>query len=342
MANALLDLIRAKSQTWTYAEIDASRTPNELTRDTIAANQYYMSATLRSFRIPDVRVLGSAFYGTVHSYCQLQSATGEVATLQSVTTPQQLQGADPKHVDRTIVQDIPLLGPVPFTGGNFTIQIGLFAVKEADLSGPYVSLLGTIASKAGVAYLSQAASLAQPILDGINGIVDSKIGGLQIGLFKGFNDPELPVQGYYAVVALPEQQISTNNLAINQSQRLVLNNTQQEVDAAYLVFTLERFTSRSDWPKIHDLKTSYANIRSVEQTKDKAKISDALTAFKVAVLSSPDLLDDDQTSIINNVEKEVNRFLTELTTTDNPAPLAALNELPIGGVAGNLTESANA
>jgi hypothetical protein len=264
----------------------------------------------------------------VHSYSEIQTGTGDTAKLQTVTTPQQLQSADPTHLDRTLVQNIPLLGPVPFTGGNFVIQIGLFAVKETDLAGPYLNLLGTIASKASISYLSQAVQLAQPILDGVNAIVESSAGGLQIGLYKGFVQPDLPTQGYYAIVAVPSGQIDISHLAIDNSERLVYFDSRKEIDAAYLVFTIERFTQRTDWRQIPEVKDSYADIHAAGKTRDKTKIGDAFTAFRVTVDNCLDLLDADQTTIVNTVQAEVNKLLGALGT-GHPEPLPQLRDLSL-------------
>jgi hypothetical protein len=297
-------------------------------RDEILPGQYYLSATLRSFRIADVRVLTSKFYGTVHSYGEIQTGTGDIAQLQTVVTPQQLQGADPTHLDRTIVQDIPLLGPVPFLGGNFVIQVGLFSVKETDLASPYLNLLGAIANKAGISYLNEAVQLAQPILDGVNAIVDSSVGGLQIGLYKGFVQPEVPKQGYYAIIAAPNGEIDTSDLAIDNSERLVYFDTRKEIDAGYLVFTINRLTERTDWRQIPDLKQAYADLRASGKTRDKTKINDAFTAFKVTVDNCLDLLDADQTAVINSVQSEVNKLIASLGTS-NPQPLPMLRDVSV-------------
>jgi len=306
------NIIKAKSVTWTYAPIEPNRTPTGLTNDPILPDEHYMSVTMRSCKIPDLRDLFTKFYGTVQSYAEIQSGTGDIATFQTITTPGKLQDADPTNLDRTIVQDIPLLGPVPFTGGNFLIQIGLFALKEADLIGPYLNLLGTIAQTAGISFMSQAVNLATPILNGVSGIVQQSAGGLQIGLYKGFAEPETPIQGYYSVIAAPAGTIDTSNLAIDNGERLVYFDSRIEIDAPYLVFTIERFTARSDWRQIPDVKKAFAALLTAEQSADRNKITDAMTSFKVVVASCQDLLSDDRNTVINKVQTEVTALLNQL------------------------------
>lgn len=323
----LIDIVRTKSTTWTYAEIRADRTPQGLVRDLILPGQFYINVTLRSFRIPNLKVLFSKFFGTVHSYCEIQSGAGDISQMQTITTPQQLQSADPSHVDRTLIQNIPLLGPVPFVGGNFLIEIGLFAMKESDLTGPYLNLLGSVATKAGISSVGNALQLAQPVLDGINSIVDTTAAGLQIGIYKQFVQPDVPQQGYYAVIAATMGTVDTSNLAIDNNQRLVLFDTRKEIEQPYIVFTIERLTARTDWRELPDVKATYAAIHSAQLLKDKTKIEDALTAFKVMVASSLDLLDDDQDKIIAGVDHEVTKFLTILAGGGNPKPTPIQNIL---------------
>ena len=310
----LLNLVRTKSTTWTYVPIKPERTPTGLMNDPILPDQHYMSVTMRSCRIPDLRVLFTKFYGTVQSYAEVESGTGDIAVFQTLTTPSKLQDADPSNLDRTIVQDIPLLGPVPFSGGNFIIQIGLFAMKEADLIAPYLNLLGTIAQKAGISFMSQAVALAQPILDGIGQIVQQSAGGLQIGLYKGFVQPETPTQGYYAVIAAPVGSIDTSNLAIDNAENLVYFDSRQQIDSAYLVFTIERFTARNDWKQIPDVKKAFAALLAAEQSADRNKITDAMISFKVVVASCQDLLVADRTTVINGVQAQVDQLLNQLPT----------------------------
>jgi hypothetical protein len=308
----ILDIVRTRSTTWTYVEFPAEHTPTGLMRDPIQANQHYMTATMRSCRIDDVRVLFTKFFGTVHSYSEVQTGMGDVAQLQAVTTPNKFQDADPDNLDRSLQMDIPLLGPVPFTGGNFTIQIGLFAMKESDLSGPYLDLLQTIASKAGISFMSQAITLAQPILDGMDKVVEKSAGGLQVGLYKGWVMPETPMQGYYGIIAAPMGTFDTSKLGIDNSERIVDWQTRAEIQNPYLVFTLEKFTSRSDWKQIPEVKSAYAALISAERSADKNKINEAFTSFKVIVSSCQDLLPDDRATIVNNTQAEVNKFLSQL------------------------------
>jgi len=323
---SILDLVRTKTPTWTYAEIPANQTKEGLARDPIPANQFYITVKLKSFRIPDLRDFSSSFYGTVHSNFQILSQTGDMVTMQSVTTPQQLVNADPKHLERTILQEIEVLGPVPFIGGKFSVCIDLFSVMEADLAGPYLNLLGSIASKAGISVLSQGLQLAQPIIDGVNAIVDSKAGGLQIGIYKEFGDTDLQ-QGYYAIVAATEGTYVTSRLGIDNSYNLVDFTTKVKVDQAYLVFTVERSTSRTDWHQIPDVKDSYAQIVAAERARDVTKINDAFTAFKITVDTCPDLLSNDQDAVINAVEAEVTKLLAVINSGAQHKPLPALADL---------------
>ena len=311
----ILDLIRTKSITWTYVEFPPDRTPTGLMRDPILPNQYYMTATMRSCRIDDVRILFTKFFGTVHSYSELQSGMGDIAQLQSVTTPSKFQDADPDNLDRSLQMDIPLLGPVPFVGGNFMIQVGLFAMKENELSGPYLDLLQTVAGKAGISFLSQAVPLAQTILGGMDKIVSTSAGGLQIGLYRGWVMPETPVQGYYGIIAAPTDTVDTSKIGIDNAERIVDWQSRQEIDKPYIVFTLERFTGRSDWKQIPDVKTAYAKLVDAERTSDKAKISDAFTSFKVMVATCQDLLPNDRTIIITATKAEVDSFLNQLPSS---------------------------
>lgn len=315
----LKGLVERRAETWTYAVIPGDKTPIGLEQEDLVPDQSYLSIVLQSFRIVDVRKGLTRFYGTVQSFSQLASSTGDPSSFHVVTTPSELQGVDAAHLDRTITQSIRLLGPVPYSGGDVTLEIGLFSVAEQDLAKPFLDLLVTMSQVAGTAFISTAMPFVAPIEQGVNSLLGGGVGGLEIGLYKGFIMPDQPPQtGYYAIIRAPRGTLDVSTLRVDNEQRLVDDKSGVEIgNYPYLVFSIEKSSNRSDWREVPAVQTSYKELLKQEATGDASKISDALAAFKVSVLASPDLLPSDKGVVIDKVSKLVASVLTALA---QPAP----------------------
>ena len=139
---------------WTYAKIPPGNTPEKLEHKIIVAGDGYLNIWLTSFRICNIRKGLKKFFGTVYSYISLPIIDNGKAEFQSVTTPRELQKIDAQHLDRIIISNQRLLGPIPYRGGDLSLEIGLCSIKEADLAGPFLDLLGSISKIAGVSFIS--------------------------------------------------------------------------------------------------------------------------------------------------------------------------------------------
>lgn len=307
----LKGLVEQKAETWTYAEIPSNKTPIGLMREPFTPDEAYLNVVLQSFRIVDVRRGLTKLYGTVQSFCQLASPAGHPSPFHVVTTPGDLQKVDAAHLDRTITQSIRLLGPVPYSGGDVTLEIGLFSVEEENLAKPFLDVLQTMSTVAGTSFVSTALPFVTPIEQGVNSLLGGGAGGLEIGLYKGFIMPDQPPQtGYYAIIRAPKGSLDVSKLRVDNDQRLVDDESGTEIgNYPYLVFSIEKSTNRSDWREVPAVQTSYAQLLKEEATGDISKIRDALAAFKVSVLASPDLLPPDKNVVIQRVDNLVKPIL---------------------------------
>jgi hypothetical protein len=150
----LAELFRPVASDYTYGSLPSA------SQEALQAEGAYVSIFLRSVRIVNVRKGWNKFYPVVHSYISLPHLSGKVAEFQAVTSPSHLAELDADHLDRVINLNHRLLGPVPYRGGDLTCEIGLFSVKSSDLAKPFLGVLETMASVAGVSY----AALAQPFI----------------------------------------------------------------------------------------------------------------------------------------------------------------------------------
>ena len=204
----------------------------------------YLSLYLEAMRVSAVRDRGQTFYGSVASVCGIESEFGR-AELLAVTSPAALRGVDPRHLDRVVTATVPLIDAVPYRGGALDLQMGLFAVPESFLVGPYLDFLGDVAAVAS-AFLPPVGALASAALlpslrKGLDHLLGAATGAkLEVGLMHAW-DP--PVTGYYAVVRAlgpPEGMIVSAGGRFQPGP--------QEVRVPYLVLRLDSRRQRHDWP----------------------------------------------------------------------------------------------
>lgn len=119
----LLD--RLKSDTavdYTHVYIDDGSAPQYARTDT-----HYVRVWLRSAHIVDVRRWSSKFHATVHGqfvYVDRLQGTREVMSI--VAPDKAFEEIDPHNLDRFIVVNQPLLGPIPYCG-ELAIDVALFS-----------------------------------------------------------------------------------------------------------------------------------------------------------------------------------------------------------------------
>ena len=293
-------LWQTRAQSWTYAELESPSGP----RTPVPPGGAYLSLFLKSARVTDVRRGLSRFYGAVHSYVKLaHRSTGE-AEFNMVIAPDMLRDIDARNVDRVLVLDQRLLGPVPYVGGDVELEIGLFSIQSADLAAPYLKLLESLSSAAGVSYFAAALPFAKPILDGIQlltGGNDASI--LELGLSK---TERAPKTGYVVVVRAPKGSIDVSNLRVDPTDFTLLDRRGGAIsDFPYLVLELTAQRERDDWALIPELRQAYAHVQQSVRAGKWTDAKAALAAFKLTAWTCNDLLLDDAERLAKEVEATI-------------------------------------
>jgi len=296
-------LYKKKAEDWVFARLDGSQVPEEPKANAdLIADEAYLTITLRSLRVVNVRKLATKFYGVVHSFTTLDHLSGRNGEFQTVTSPTQLQSIDPKNVDRVMQINKTLLGPIPYRSGKVGLELGLFSVKEADLAAPFLDVLQTMASQAGVAVVSAALPFVDPIRKGIDalaGTADDSV--LEIGVATDLNPPQT---GWWVVMRAPKNNFDVSSLQVTPSDyRLVDKSTGQLIkDYPYLVYTVSQSKQRADWFKLPDLTKPYQKLNEAVRDKDFNAAKELISTFKRLALTSDDLLLNDATRIAQLVK----------------------------------------
>jgi len=301
-----------RAEDWTYGRLTPVQVPIDgKNPQSVVPDESYLSITLCSMRVVNVRELTSKFYGVVHSFISLNHLSGDTASFQVVSTPTELKNIDPKRLDRIISSNIPLLGPVPYRGGKISFELGLFSVKESDLAGPYLDLLGNVASKAGISVVSAALPFVETVKKGVDAIIgNSDDAILEIGVSTTYD--ESLTTGYYVVMRAPKEKNILSSLVVTPDDlRLVDKATNAPFkDYPYIVYKITESKERNDWYTLPYLKEAYAKLQAATRDGRYNDAADLLKVFKQAAYSSNDLLFKDAKRITAAVEQKTNEIMT--------------------------------
>jgi hypothetical protein len=321
------DIWKSRAEDWTFVELNADQLPDGVTPTDISS-EAYIDIRLRSMRIVNVQKGFTKFYGVVHSFVSVPYMTGEEAKFNKVISPNQLKQLDAKDVDRVIVVDQLLAGPVPYRGGNIDLEIGLFSVPSSDLAGPYIELLTTMADKAGISFVTVARPFVEPLMAGIKLLTGASKAELEIGLAR-----QNPLRtGWWAVIRANKDEVNAADLKVTPDDyRLVKKDDSPIHDYPYMIFSVNATNERKEFFMIPSLVDSYKTL--TDNVRD-GKFPDAkrsLSVFKLAVLTCPDLIYSDATKIVAMVEKRTNDIMSATQVGTAKRELPELKDFQIYG-----------
>jgi len=259
----LTEFWKQEQQHWTLCTVQAPQIqrPADTFPDghTLEPHKAYVTLKMRSMAIDASRIGWNRFHAALLSRCQLGLRDGSQMDIRTVLSPDFLHGLDQKHLERVLHMDRMIFGPAAYIGGPLFVEIGVFAVKHADLASPFLSLLEELAGTAGVSFVSAAMPFAGPIKNGIElltGTADAV--RLQIALLREF-DPI--VTGWSALIRQPASNLSIGDLSVRDGNYELLYKS-KPLDTQYLLFSFEGSSTRPDWGRFPELREAYAEFRN--------------------------------------------------------------------------------
>jgi hypothetical protein len=297
------DLWKRRSEDWTFTWLDAAQVPGT-SSGTLGDYAGYLHVFLKSARVVDVRKGFKTFYGTVHSYASLPHRSGGRAEFNVVTTPEALKNIEAAGLDRVIQFNQRLVGPVPYTGGDLELEVGLFSVAASDLAGPYVQLLENLSKTAGVSFMSAALPFVGPILEGMKLLTGSqKDVTLEIGVSTMMAAPRL---GYFTAIRAPKNTYQVNRLSIDPADFHLLHDGAPLGDHPYVVLEISARPDRPDWHQIPELAAAYKRLQEDYRGGRPGATEEALAQFRRVALTCNDLLDTDARTLVDKVMDQYN------------------------------------
>jgi hypothetical protein len=256
----------------------------------------YATLSVKAARIVDIRRWTSKFHGCINSRATfLHEAQGTVEH-QTVLAPPELKELDPAHLDRMVSIDKVLLGPFPYRG-QLDLTIALFSVRSADLAGPYLDLLTTLADTAGVSFLAAAKPYIEPLRKGADLLFGSaNTSQLEIGFDRDFTALEA---GHYLVMRAPKDAVALNTLRIDSNDYRLLDQGGQPFRRyPYFILAVESGSRRADWMLIPDLKATWDSMKQAYVAAQYNDAGNLLGQFERECRVSPDLVPADAQRLV--------------------------------------------
>jgi len=295
-----------KTQNWIFEPLSAKQTPDGLQSANIEPDKYYLSVFLRSMRIVNVRKAFSRFYGTVHSHISVPHLDGTIE-IDTVTTPDRLKDVPTDSVVDIVEFNHRLLGPVPYRGGDFVFQVGLFSIKGTDLAEPFLDVLQSMSTAAGVSYWNIAKPFVDPVKKGIELLVGAQgAAALEIGAHGTWPKPRT---GYYLAMRAEKGTVAVNSLKVAPDFRLTDQSDTPYTDYPYLLLAVEADTTRPDWFTIPDIRAAYKALQEDVRQGNVKTADQTFQVFRRTALTSPDLLRPHATAIVGEVEETLRNTL---------------------------------
>lgn len=290
----------------------------------IAPDTEYVRIWLRSARITDVRRWSQKFYPAVHARFVYADPALGMREIVSVSSPHKtFQELDSRYLDRFIVVNQPLIGPVPYRG-ELTSEVALFSVAAENLARPYLDLLANLTETASVSYLSAIEPFIAPIKRGAEMLLlDPGRAELEIGLSR--TDTAL-LGGNIVVARTDKDGPGLHDVTLDPDDWRLLDSTGRPVrDFPYMVLGVERLTERTDFRTIPDIQAGWKKVREAAMRGESAEqVLAAFQALGRVIRFSPDLVPHDCDRITRIFAGELHRAGYAVPDMRGvPVPLAA-------------------
>jgi hypothetical protein len=271
--------------------------------DAFEQDDCYVELYVNSLRLEKARKFTTKFHGVVYTYPSLAYQGNTTVTLPAISKPQNLVALDPKNLSSVITLNKKMMGPVPWRGGAFQLELGLFSVKGANLVGPVLDFLVDLSSTAGASFVGAVKPFVPFISKGMDmlaGQTDDV--ALEVGI-----DTTLPMtkEGTFAIVAKPKKgNIEPTALSLDPSDQKLLHNG-APLSAAYCVFSLKRVNKKADFGEIPELREAWGELDKAIKRQDQAEATNTFEAFRIRALLSPDLISRDAEALVDLAKRRM-------------------------------------
>jgi hypothetical protein len=290
------------------------------------ADKCYVELYVESLRLERARRFATRFNGVVYSFTSLPREGDTKAQFAAVSKPEKLTELDKNSLDRVITVSKQMMAPVAWRGGPLSLEIGLFSVKAGNLLTPILEYVTKVSSAAGVSFVGAVKPFLPLIAQGMDLIAGQQDDTeLEVALDT---DAALTVSAMAAIIDAPKNSIDPKKLSIDPNDHKLLLDG-RPLDRGYCVFSLRRTLQKADYGEIPELKERYAALQAAIRSNKKKDAEDAMAAFRLVTLTSPDLITSDATELVRRAEEKLKAAfgpggISATLRNQPPEPLSAI------------------
>jgi hypothetical protein len=290
----------------------------------IEPDSCYIELYLESLRLSRARKFATRFHGIVYSFVTLARQGEPSAQLASISKPQKLAELDRGATENVIVVSRQMMGPTAYRGGPVLLEFGLFSVKSGNLLSPVLDYVTRVSAAAGISYVDAIKPFLPLITEGLDLIAGQKEDTvLEVGVDTALN---LSAGCVSAIIDCPHGALDVTKLSLDKDRKLLLHG--QPLELGYAVFSFRPTTEKSDYGEIPELKERYAALNAAIRGGKSKDAHDALTAFRLATIASPDLIPDDAKKLVEKAAQKVKKAFPPGGTADiEEVPTETLSDL---------------
>jgi hypothetical protein len=294
--------------------------------DPIVVDECYIELYVESLRLERARRFATKFDGAVYSFVSLSRDGQERSELAAVSKPNKLAELDKKSLGNVITVSKQMMGAVPWRGGTIGLEVGLFSIKRGNVLTPVLDYVDKVSSTAGISFVGAVKPFLPLIKDGVDLLAgqqqDTEI---EVALDT---DMALTMTCVLAMIDAPKGSLDPSKVTLDPNDRRLLLSG-KPLDKGYFVLSIRKTEQKTDFGEIPELKEKYAAIQAAIRANKQTEAEDALTAFRLATIVSPDLITKDAAALVEKARKKLEAAFVRgpISRSTRGASIEALSEI---------------
>jgi hypothetical protein len=269
----------------------------------IVPDECYLELYVESLQLEKARRFATNFHGVVYAFQQMAREGNTEADLAALSKPDKLAQLDQDSIGHVITVSRRLTGPFPWRGGRLHLELGLFSVKSGNVLSPLLEFVTAVSTTAGASFIGSVTPFVPLVTKGLDLLAgQGKDVAMEVGLDV---DLHPKASATYAIINRPKSNIDLQRLSVDADRKLLLDG--KPLEAAYCVFSIRQTQEKADYGEIPELKEKYAALMTAIKANVREVAQDALTAFRLAAITSPDLIGKDADRLVAKATEKFDR-----------------------------------
>jgi hypothetical protein len=266
----------------------------------IVPDECYLEIYVESLRVDKIRKWATTFNGVVYTAVGMSRLGQKDLALTAVSKPDSLKNLD-SNTARVVTVSRKVIGPVAWRGGSLHLELALLSVKTGNILTPVIDLITQISAAAGISFVGRAAPFIPLMTKGLDLIAGQAADtAIEVGLDTDLSPTHALA---FAIIDAPKQALDTHKITVDETDHKLLING-KPLEVGYCVFSIRCTTKKVDFGEIEDLRTKWDAFQSAKCSNKRDDAAEALTALRLALLSSPDLIRSDALWIVNRAQQD--------------------------------------